>query len=162
MRQGLRFGRLIFLATVAIVVGSGCATMRCKAPDPYHRPCTEAFTETDDGWRLGMRRVRPAQIDPGKLPIVLCHGLGLNGTFWTITDNHLPEQLAARGYDVYICDIRGSGASTRTGGVGKINAALRQTPFLEVGEASGTSTTSFATTSPRSSATSARNRARTA
>lgn len=108
--------------------------MRFRAADPYHRPCAEAFAYTDDGWKLGIRRVRPVCPDPGKLPVVLCHGLGLNGTFWTITDGHLPEQLAARGYDVFICDMRGSGASQKVGPVGKLNSLLRQTPFLEVGD----------------------------
>lgn len=130
-----RYRRLVLLiGGLALSAGSGCATMRCKAPDPYHRPCAEAFATTEDGWKLGIRRVRPAVPDPGKLPIVLCHGLGLNGTFWTITDSHLPEQLASRGYDVFICDFRGSGASQKSGPIGKINAGLRQTPFLEIGE----------------------------
>ena len=74
----------------------GCASMRRNAPSPDLRPCAEGFAPTLDGWKLGMRRIRPARPDPGKLPVVLCHGLGLNGTFWTITDDHLPGQLAAR------------------------------------------------------------------
>jgi pimeloyl-ACP methyl ester carboxylesterase len=109
--------------------------MRCNAPDPLHRPCSEAFTYTKDGWKLGIRQLAPDHPDPEKLPVVLCHGLGLNGTFWTITDSHLPQQLVARGYRVYICDLRGSGASQRLGRIGRVNAALRQTPFLELGEA---------------------------
>jgi lysosomal acid lipase/cholesteryl ester hydrolase len=55
-------------------------------------------------------------------------------TFWTITDDHLPAQLAAQGYDVFIVDLRGSGESARLGKVGAINAHLRETPFLELGE----------------------------
>jgi len=125
---------LLILCGIALISLPGCATMRCKAPDRYHRPCAEDFATTKDGWKLGIRRVRPTNPDPGKLPVVLCHGLGLNGTFWTITDSHLPEQLAARGYEVFICDLRGSGASQKAGALGAINAGLRQTPFLEVGE----------------------------
>ena len=82
---------------------------------------------------LGMRRIRPSNPDSKKLPVVLCHGLGLNGTFWTITDDHLPGQLAAQGYEVFIVDMRGSGASHRVGMPGKINGFLRQTPIREVG-----------------------------
>ncbi len=133
-RDGSRIFRLLAPAIFTLAALPGCASMRCKATDPYHRPCAESFALTDDGWRIGIRRVRPAKLDPGKLPVVLCHGLGLNGTFWTITDSHLAEQLAARGYDVFICDLRGSGASQKVGAIGKVNAALRQTPFLEVGE----------------------------
>jgi len=83
---------------------------------------------------LGIRRVRPSFPDPGKLPVVLSHGLGLNGTFWTITDDHLPAQLAARGYEVFVVDHRGSGSSHRKGLVGRINQGLRQTPLLELEE----------------------------
>ena len=66
---------------------------QCASPDL--RPCTDGYAYTEDGWRLGVRHYRPEHPDPGKLPVILCHGLGLNATFWTITDNHLPAQLAA-------------------------------------------------------------------
>ena len=62
--------------------------------------------------------------DPDKLPVILCHGLGLNATFWTITDHHLPVQLTARGYEVYVFDIRGSGENARPGRHDRINRLL--------------------------------------
>lgn len=110
--------------------------MRREAPSPDLRPCTDGFAYTADGWRLGVRHYVPAHPDPSKLPVVLCHGLGLNATFWTITDNHLPAQLNARGYDVYVFDIRASGENGKIGRLDRINARLRQTPFRERGEAS--------------------------
>jgi lysosomal acid lipase/cholesteryl ester hydrolase len=116
-----------------LLAAPGCASMRRNAPSPDLRPCDEGFAATKDGWLLGMRRVRPSSPDPAKLPVVLCHGLGLNGTFWTITDDHLPGQLAARGYEVFIVDMRGSGASHRVGWKGKVNGFLRQTPIREAG-----------------------------
>jgi pimeloyl-ACP methyl ester carboxylesterase len=67
---------------------------------------------------------------------VLCHGLGLNATFWTITDRHLPEQLLERGYEVFLFDFRGSGESARVGRAGEVNSYLRQTFLLEYGEGS--------------------------
>ncbi len=112
----------------------GCAVIRRNSLSTDLRPCSDSYATTADGWKLGIRRIRPVHADPGKLPVVLCHGLGLNGTFWTITDDHMPGQLAARGYDVFIVDLRGSGESTRTGAIGWINAGLRQTPLLEMGE----------------------------
>ncbi|MFO0891537.1 MAG: alpha/beta fold hydrolase [Isosphaeraceae bacterium] len=116
----------------------GCATMRRQAPSPDLRPCTDGYAYTRDGWRLGVRHYRPEQPDPAKLPVVLCHGLGLNATFWTITDNHLPAQLAARGYEVYVFDIRGSGENGELGRHDRINRILRGTPFHEKGESSWT------------------------
>jgi pimeloyl-ACP methyl ester carboxylesterase len=116
----------------------GCATMRLEAPSPDLRPCTDGYAYTRDGWRLGVRHYRPAHSDPGKLPVVLCHGLGLNATFWTITDNHLPAQLTARGYEVYVFDMRASGENARLGKNDRTNRFLRETPFRERGESSWT------------------------
>ena len=110
--------------------------MRIHAPTPDLRPCSDGFAYTADGWRLGVRHFRPVAPDPEKLPVVLCHGLGLNGTFWTITDTqtYLPAQLTANGYEVFVFDFRGSGQSAKVGVIGRINAGLRQTPLLEYGE----------------------------
>ena len=134
MGGGFRSWHLQGGVALALSLGSGCATMRRVASDPDLRPCCDEFAVTADGWRLGIRHIRPPCPDPGKDPVVLCHGLGLNGTFWTITDGHLPGQLAARGYEVFVVDLRGSGASHRVGAVGWVNSALRQTFLLEVGE----------------------------
>lgn len=108
--------------------------MRRNASSPDLRPCTDGFAYTKDGWRLGVRHYPPREPDPNKLPVVLCHGLGLNATFWTITDDHLPSQLTRHGYDVYVFDIRGSGENSRVGRCDRVNRFLRQTPFRERGE----------------------------
>src|SRR5580693_3912506 len=84
---------------------SGCASVRRQVSSPDLRPCTDGYAYTADGWRLGVRHYRPKHPDPNKLPLILCHGLGLNATFWTITDNHLPSQLTSRGYEVYVYDV---------------------------------------------------------
>jgi pimeloyl-ACP methyl ester carboxylesterase len=112
--------------------------LRRNAPSPDLRPCSDGYAYTEDGWRLGVRHYRPDHVDPGKLPVVLCHGLGLNATFWTITDNHLPFQLARRGYDVYVFDLRGSGENAHLGRNERLNAHLRQTVLRERGERSWT------------------------
>lgn len=133
-------GFFIFLAGMTLACLSGCATMRLHAPTSDLRPCSDGFAYTADGWKLGVRHFRPVAPDPNKLPVVLCHGLGLNGTFWTITDSrdYLPAQLTANGYEVFVFDFRGSGQSTHVGAIGRLNAGLRQTPFLEYGESKWT------------------------
>ncbi|MDG3003294.1 alpha/beta fold hydrolase [Paludisphaera mucosa] len=117
---------------------SGCAAMRRNALSPDLRPCTDEYAYTKDGWRLGVRRYRPDRPEPGKLPVVLCHGLGLNATFWTITDDHLPGRLAAGGYDVFLFDLRASGENARLGSCDVMNRFLRGTPFPERGESNWT------------------------
>ena len=107
-------------------------------PVPTCARAPTAMRTPTDGWRLGVRHYRPEHPDPGKLPVILCHGLGLNATFWTITDDHLPSQLAARGYEVYVFDIRGSGENARIGRCDRVNKCLRQTFLCERGESSWT------------------------
>src|SRR3954464_12883650 len=124
MRDGRQVLRILGLCAIGMVFMPGCATMRRNASSIDHRPCSDGYAYTRDGWRLGIRHIRPADPDPGKLPIVLCHGLGPNATVWTLTDAHLPEQLAARGYEVFLVDLRASGESARVGKVGKINEKL--------------------------------------
>ncbi len=126
--SALRLIRLTVLV-VSLISGSGCAVLRDHAPHRDLRPCTEEYARTDDGWNLGVRRYRPRTPDPNKRPVILCHGLGLNATFWTITDDHLPAQLAEHGYEVFVFDLRGSGGSYRDGLPGRVNAILRQSIF---------------------------------
>jgi pimeloyl-ACP methyl ester carboxylesterase len=132
----LRGGRLVvatLAACVLVLEISGCASMRRLNVNRDLRPCTDGFARTADGWMLGIRHYHPERPDPNKLPVVLCHGLGLNGTFWTITDGHLPSKLIERGYEVFVVDMRGSGGSYRDGTLGWVNSGLRQTFIPELG-----------------------------
>ena len=133
MRDGWRQRRLWGGLCLVLALVPGCATVRNNAPSPDLRPCSDGFAYTKDGWKLGVRHLTPPHPDPSKLPVVLCHGLGLNGTFWTITDDHLPEQLVARGYQVFIFDLRGSGNSVKIG-LEETNGRKREGPFPERGE----------------------------
>src|SRR6478752_7169121 len=109
--------------------------MRRNAPSIDLQPCTDGYAYTEDGWRLGVRHYRSPNPGPGKLPVILCHGLGLNATFWTITDNHLASQLCARGYEVFVFDIRGSGETAHRKHE-RINGIMRSTFLRERGEGS--------------------------
>lgn len=134
MHVGGRIGFVLLSLILTFAGGPGCATMRRVTLNRDLRPCTEGYAETADGWRIGVRHYRADFPDPTKDPVVLCHGMGLNGTFWTLTDDHLPKQLNARGYDVFVPDMRGSGASHRVGTVGWVNALMRETFLREVGK----------------------------
>jgi len=132
---GCKLRRAVIL--FAIFLFEGCASVRERADSTDLKPCRDAIIRTRDGWLLGVRHYRPANPAPSKLPVVLCHGLGLNATFWTITDNHLPQQLNEAGYDVFVYDCRGSGDSTPEN-YRRLNKFLRNTIIPERGERSWT------------------------
>ncbi|MBI1323558.1 alpha/beta fold hydrolase [bacterium] len=125
------------ILVLAAFLFQGCAAVRERAGDTNLMPCRDSEIRTRDGWLLGVRHYRPANPDPAKLPVVLCHGLGLNATFWTITDNHLPQQLTEAGYEVFVYDCRGSGDSTPEN-YRRLNRILRNTIIPERGERSWT------------------------
>lgn len=70
-------------------------------------------TETSDGLRLAIHRIPPPG---GSGPaVILCHGLSTNHRGFCFADRSLAAWLASRGYDCYLPDLRGAGASQRAG-----------------------------------------------
>jgi lysosomal acid lipase/cholesteryl ester hydrolase len=71
--------------------------------------------KTRDGWNLVAIRYRPTGPPrPGRLPVILCHGLTYNASFWDLDPScSLPRDLAGRGFDVWVVNLRGSGASQK-------------------------------------------------
>jgi len=67
----------------------------------------------EDGWTLALHRYRPA---PRRYhePLVLCHGLGANRFNFDLDAScSLARDLCARGFDVWVLELRGAGASDR-------------------------------------------------
>jgi pimeloyl-ACP methyl ester carboxylesterase len=74
------------------------------------RPDSVVFVTTDDGWRLGLSRYRPAKPLEGAPPVVLCPGAGLNSTIFDVAEEtSLARFLSGQGYDVWLLDLRGRG-----------------------------------------------------
>lgn len=71
--------------------------------------------KTRDGWNLVAFRHRlggPPR--PGALPVILCHGLTYNSSFWDLDPScSLVRYLAGQGFDVWTVDLRGCGASQK-------------------------------------------------
>lgn len=68
---------------------------------------------TTDGFSLALFRYRPAAPAKDAEPVLLVHGLGANRfNFDAAADCSLAGYLAAQGFDVWLVDLRGSGAST--------------------------------------------------
>jgi len=73
-------------------------------------------TATLDNWTLHLVRINGSTGKDDRLPVVLCHGFGHNGYLWRLGGQRsLAQYLAANGYDVWIANLRGSGASSKPG-----------------------------------------------
>jgi len=73
------------------------------------------YVMTADGWRLALHRFRPEGPASG-LPVVLCHGVGSNRYSFVLPGApSLAEFLRARGFDVWVAELRGSGMSDHPG-----------------------------------------------
>ena len=67
---------------------------------------------TSDGLKLALRRTCANPSRPGP-PVVLQHGLGANGLTFELPGRSLARALATRGFDCYVSELRGAGASDR-------------------------------------------------
>jgi len=72
------------------------------------------FVDTDDGWKLSLKRYKPPKIDRRTAPVILCHGFNYNSTMWDLDEKHsLATYLRDKGCDVWAVDLRGSGDSSK-------------------------------------------------
>ena len=71
--------------------------------------------KTQDGWTLVMHHYSPtAAAKPGAMPVILCHGLTYNASFWDLDPAcSFATYLAGQGHDVWSLDLRGSGMSQK-------------------------------------------------
>ena len=70
---------------------------------------------TKDGWTLVAHHYPPAAAPKaGAMPVILCHGLTYNASFWDLDPNvSFAAYLSDQGYDVWSIDLRGSGLSQK-------------------------------------------------
>lgn len=88
------------------------AWARRRYPGQRH-PDETFYVRTPDGWNLQVIRYLPSGPHrPWAEPIVLCHGLAANSWSVDLDDrSSLARYLAARGFDVFVPDLRGSDGS---------------------------------------------------
>lgn len=72
------------------------------------------WVQTADDWTLHVSRYKPQRLSPKRSPVILCHGLSHNNTFWDIAPSiSLARYLQRRGFDVWSVSLRGAGQSTK-------------------------------------------------
>jgi pimeloyl-ACP methyl ester carboxylesterase len=107
-----------FILTIGIAsIAAGCAVHYAWVSG--YQPDEHYTAKTADDWTLSLNRYRP---EPGSrvetFPVILCHGLGMNGTVWNLKKGKsLAEYLRQRGFDVWVVDLRGAGRSSKPGWV---------------------------------------------
>lgn len=112
-----RFG-LFFAGTLFEVYGGVLARPAVFAPDApprVKRPLRVGAPEiypckSRDGVDIRLTRYKSPQADGSKLPVILCHGLGVSSLIFAIDtlETTLLEYLYAAGYDVWLLDYRSS------------------------------------------------------
>ncbi len=99
-------GGLVLLALLwnALLLWLASRLVPERSPDEVHRVTCE------DGWVLTLERYRgSAKHLP---PVICCHGIGANAlSLDLVPEISLPRFLRARGFDVWLVDLRGRGGS---------------------------------------------------
>lgn len=73
---------------------------------------TTLSCRTGDGIQLALRRIVHRGGSP-RGPLILQHGLGSNGMVFDYPGRSLARHLAARGFECYVTELRGTGGSER-------------------------------------------------
>lgn len=105
------------LAAVAFVLWNVFLLLLARRWKPERAPDTVYRTACDDGWVIEVARYnappRP-EGSPRLPPVIVCHGLAVSSISLDMAEDvSLPRFLRARGFDVWLVDLRGCGASAR-------------------------------------------------
>ena len=112
MKCPAKYGIALAAACLVVSCGGCGSVLKRLISAPPQSETEQVFAETSDGWMIALRHYKPARQKTGSLPVVLCHGYGCNGTFWTLERRcDFAVYLRDRGYDVWVPDLRGMGQS---------------------------------------------------
>ncbi|MNK81977.1 Alpha/beta hydrolase family protein [compost metagenome] len=79
-------------------------------------PAELTFLKTPDGARLALYHYRAAETVPGREPVFLTTGFGVNRAALDFDERFSwARRLAAEGFDTWLLEVRGSGRSRRAG-----------------------------------------------
>jgi len=100
-------GLLLVAAWLATAAGLNAWALAYRAPDGERIAVTTA-----DDWTLHVYRYPPQGVALDRPPVILGHGFMMNRWCWSLSEaGSLPLALSALGFDVFVAEYRGSGAS---------------------------------------------------
>ncbi len=101
---------LAFVAVVIIALTLYVKISRLVYTVPYKADELH-FAVTPDGYKLALYRRKPAKQKYSR-PVIFCHGLGAGRYNLDFPGHSLAQFFADAGFDVWVCELRGVGAST--------------------------------------------------
>jgi pimeloyl-ACP methyl ester carboxylesterase len=105
--------RALFPLITLSLVAVGCSP-RFHQVKHVHllQPAEVLQVPTDDGATLTLHHYPPRGTPASTLPVLVCHGIASNTHTWALgPDRDIGDHLASAGYDTYLVDLRGHGAS---------------------------------------------------
>ncbi len=119
---------LTIVVLVALATGYAVTAAALIAIHGAVQPVDELHhVEAGGGWEVALHRLRPGPASVARRlrggapapehPVVLAHGIAMSSRFWHLRpEMSLARYLSARGHDVWIAEVRGSGESRHVGG----------------------------------------------
>ena len=107
-----RRGAIIMASLIAMLGMQGCAHVLF----PVEEPVSEViYLDTEDGWQIALHHFGPPEGEPTRgTPLIICHGISSNRYNWDLSEElSFPRYIAELGFDVYLLELRGSGASEK-------------------------------------------------
>jgi pimeloyl-ACP methyl ester carboxylesterase len=99
--------------SVLALLAASCASIY---ETDWPQPVETVRVHTDDGWELDLRHIKATGGTPHAVPVVVQHGIVANGRNMDLDERHsIARALAARGFDVWVPSLRGTGLSEKPG-----------------------------------------------
>ena len=104
--------RATLLLLAAALSLSGCAPLHHLRTVTPLQPDEVLQVATDDGAGVALHHYRPTGEPASSTPVLVCHGIASNRHTWALgPDRDFGAYLAGEGFDTYLVDLRGHGAS---------------------------------------------------
>ncbi len=103
---------LFALAVIALLTATGCAPPHQTTTVQLIEPALVLKVPTDDGAEIALHHYPPKVAAVSSIPVLICHGIASNTRTWALGPGRdVGEYLSGQGFDVYLVDLRGHGAS---------------------------------------------------
>ena len=102
----------IAAVTLAMTTLAGCAHLQRTETVQLIIPDEILQVPTDDDTTVALHHYRPRGVRVSAIPVLVCHGISSNTHTWALGPGRdFGDYLARQGFDTFLVDLRGHGAS---------------------------------------------------